>query len=92
MPIPDRQFTDAEVERAVRQEHLFHGVMPPKAAVDRLAVALFEGEINMLLHMPDEKKEFDQLDQNGRERLLREACWLLGRLSIVGYNLEYRRR
>lgn len=92
MPIMDRQFTDAEIERAIRKEPLFHGNLPPKTAVDRLAVALFEGEINWILHMPDEKKEFDRLDQNQRERLLQEACWLLGRLSKTGYDLIYRRR
>ena len=91
MAIPDRQFTDAEVQRAIAKEHLFMGNRPPVSAVDRLAVALFEGEINWILHMPDEKKEFDKLEEHHRERLLREACWLLGRLSIVGYNLKYKR-
>jgi hypothetical protein len=91
MAIPDRQFTDAEVQRVVAKETLFMGRPPPVSAVDRLAVALFEGEINWILHMPDEKKEFDKLDVTDRERLLREACWLLGRLAIVGYRVRYER-
>lgn len=91
MSIPDRQFTDAKVQRAIRQETLFAGYPPPVSAVDRLAVALFEVEINWILHMPDEKREFDKLDEANRDRLLREACWLLGRLAIVGYHIKYQR-
>lgn len=94
MSIPDRQFTDAECERALRQEPLFGTTgrtWPPPAAVDRLAVAFFEGEINWILHMPDEKREFSKLDQNNRDRLLKEAAWCLGRLAIVGYHVVYKR-
>lgn len=92
MAIPDRQFTEAELKRAIRAETLFHGRTPPKVAVDRLATALFEHEINSLFHMPDEKAELDRLTQDARDHLLRNACWLLGRLAIVGYHIEYRRK
>lgn len=81
------RFTDAEIDRAVRDETLFKSVTPPKPAIDALGRALFEIELNDVLHMPNEDAEFAKMQDYSRARLCRNAAWILGRLELAGYRL-----
>ena len=80
-----REFRDSELEKAIRKECLLRDVRVPPKALNALAIAVYEQEINDILHMPDEDEEFARLEQHQRDRIMENTAWLIGRLALAGY-------
>lgn len=87
MPGVNTGFTEAEVAAACESE-TFLRYTPSATAVNELAAAIFEIGINSILHMPNEQKEWDGLRDHSKQRHLRDALWMLGRLDHAGFKVD----